>query len=140
MVNLCDHEKLAGGGCMWMVLSAWTCYNCFLVGIASALVLFVSTAAAGSGIPQVKCFLNGVQIPGVVRLKTLLAKAVGVACSVGGGLSAGKEGPMIHSGAVVAAGISQGRCISLPFDLGIWEYFRNDREKRDFVSAGAAAG
>jgi chloride channel 7 len=60
---------------------------------------------------------------------------------------------MIHSGAVVAAGISQGRCISLPFDLHvscfnylflcnaqIWEYFRNDREKRDFVSAGAAAG
>lgn len=42
------------------------------------------------GIPQVKCFLNGVQIPGVVRLKTLLVKSFGVACSVGGGLSAGK--------------------------------------------------
>lgn len=37
-----------------------------------------------------KCFLNGVQIPGVVRLKTLIVKAIGVACSVGGGLSAGK--------------------------------------------------
>lgn len=47
---------------------------------------------------------------------------------------------MIHSGGVVAAGISQGRCHSLPFDLHIFEYFRNDREKRDFVSAGAAAG
>lgn len=37
-----------------------------------------------------KCFLNGVQIPGVVRLKTLFAKAFGVACTVAGGLSAGK--------------------------------------------------
>lgn len=37
-----------------------------------------------------KCFLNGIQIPGVVRLKTLIAKSVGVACTVAGGLSAGK--------------------------------------------------
>jgi hypothetical protein len=43
---------------------------------------------------------------------------------------------MIHSGAVIAAGISQGRCISLPIDTGLFKYFRNDREKRDFVSAG----
>lgn len=47
---------------------------------------------------------------------------------------------MIHSGGVVAAGVSQGRCFSIPLDLKIFHYFRNDREKRDFVSAGAAAG
>lgn len=29
-------------------------------------------------------------MPGVVRLKTLIAKAFGVACTVAGGLSAGK--------------------------------------------------
>lgn len=84
---------------------------------------------------------------------------------------------MIHSGAVVAAGVSQGRSTSLKKDfkvitltlmylylvpcqtsfvkqhkelpgllvmlwvsLQIFEYFRRDTEKRDFVSAGAAAG
>ncbi|CAH2307794.1 H(+) Cl(-) exchange transporter 7 [Pelobates cultripes] len=57
-----------------------------------------------------------------------------------GGLAVGKEGPMIHSGAVVAAGISQGRSTSLKRDFKIFEYFRRDTEKRDFVSAGAAAG
>lgn len=77
-------------GCTWIILWVWTFYNCSLVAIASLFVLLVSPVAIGSGIPQIKCFLNGVQLPGVVRLKTLIAKAIGVACSVGGGLAAGK--------------------------------------------------
>ncbi|KAG8292291.1 H(+)/Cl(-) exchange transporter 7 [Homalodisca vitripennis] len=48
---------------------------------------------------------------------------------------------MIHSGAVVAAGISQGKSTTFSFlDLSIFTYFREDHEKRDFVSGGAAAG
>jgi H+/Cl- antiporter ClcA len=53
-----------------------------------------------------------------------------------------KKGPMVHSGSVVASLISQGQ-------TGFWKTertfeelseFRNDREKRDFVACGAAAG
>lgn len=66
------------------------------------LVLYVSERSAGSGIPLIKSYLNGVHIPGVVTLKTLISKSFGVACSVAGGLAVGKEGPMIHSGAAVA--------------------------------------
>lgn len=75
---------------MYMVFLAWVLFNSFLVSIAAVLVIFISPVAAGSGIPQIKCFLNGVRIPNVVRLKTLIAKVIGVACSVGGGLAAGK--------------------------------------------------
>uniref|UniRef100_H3D233 Chloride channel protein n=1 Tax=Tetraodon nigroviridis TaxID=99883 RepID=H3D233_TETNG len=115
--------------------------NCWLIMFSSLGVCFPSPIAAGSGIPQIKCYLNGVKIPRVVRLKTLLVKVFGVICSVVGGLAVGKEGPMIHSGAVVAAGVSQGRSTSLKRDFNyIFEYFRRDTEKRDFVSAGAAAG
>lgn len=46
--------------------------------------------AAGSGIPQVKCYLNGVKVPRVVRIKTLIVKAVGVITAVVGGLAGGK--------------------------------------------------
>ncbi|EJW85666.1 chloride channel protein 7 [Wuchereria bancrofti] len=140
LLNFCEKRMEVGGGCIWTVEFAWICYNCILITISACLVIFLSPIAAGSGISQVKCFLNGVEIPGVVRLKTLFAKAFGVACTVAGGLSAGKEGPMIHSGAVVAAGISQGKCVTFSLDFHIFEQFRNDREKRDFVSAGAAAG
>lgn len=51
---------------------------------------------AGSGIPLVKCYLNGIKIPKVVRLKTLVVKAIGVITSVTGGLAGGKEGPMVR--------------------------------------------
>lgn len=47
---------------------------------------------------------------------------------------------MIHSGAVVAAGISQGKSTTLKRDFKIFRYFREDHEKRDFVAGGAAAG
>jgi H+/Cl- antiporter ClcA len=51
-----------------------------------------------------------------------------------------QEGPMIHSGAVVAAGISQGKSTTFNKDFKIFESFRDDHEKRDFVVGGAAAG
>ena len=47
---------------------------------------------------------------------------------------------MIHSGAVVAAGISQGKSTTFNKDLRFFQYFREDHEKRDFVSGGAACG
>ena len=75
-----------------------------------------------------------------MRLKTLIVKAVGVVTSVVGGLAGGKEGPMVHCGAVIAAGISQGKSTSFNKDFNIFRYFRDDHEKRDFVVCGAAAG
>ena len=67
--------------------------------------------------------------------------------SVAGGLLVGKEGPMIHSGAIIGAGVPQFRTFAVPKALRDWKIFnypitlfRNDKDKRDFVSAGAAAG
>ncbi|MEQ2235884.1 H(+)/Cl(-) exchange transporter 7 [Ilyodon furcidens] len=128
----------AGGLCISLIL--WAVLNSSFVMLGAIMVAFFEPIAAGSGIPQIKCYLNGIKIPRVVRLKTLVIKVCGVICSVVGGLAVGKEGPMIHSGAVVAAGVSQGRSTSLKRDFKIFEYFRRDTEKRDFVSAGAAAG
>ncbi|XP_008413938.1 H(+)/Cl(-) exchange transporter 7 isoform X2 [Poecilia reticulata] len=132
--------KFTEAGGLSISLLLWAALNSFCVMFGAIIVAFFEPIAAGSGIPQIKCFLNGVKIPRVVRLKTLVVKVVGVIFSVVGGLAVGKEGPMIHSGAVLAAGVSQGRSTSLKRDFKIFEYFRRDTEKRDFVSAGAAAG
>ncbi|KYQ58999.1 H(+)/Cl(-) exchange transporter 7 [Trachymyrmex zeteki] len=127
-------------GCLWLPYMTWLVLNIVPVFIGAVLVSYIEPVAAGSGIPQVKCYLNGVKIPRVVRIKTLAVKTIGVICTVVGGLAGGKEGPMIHSGAVIAAGISQGKSTTFKKDLKIFEYFREDHEKREFVSGGAASG
>ncbi|KAG9396871.1 Chloride channel, voltage gated [Carpediemonas membranifera] len=119
-------------------------FNCGLVATATYFVARIEPCAAGSGIPEIKSYLNGVRIPMVVRLRTAMSKVVGVLFSVAGGLCVGKEGPMIHTGAIVGAGISQGKSIDMPLvhriPMAFLKPFRNDHEKRDFVSCGAAAG
>lgn len=46
--------------------------------------------ATGAGIPPVKCYLNGIKIPRLTRLKTLVVKIIGVICTILGGLWGGK--------------------------------------------------
>jgi chloride channel 7 len=123
----------------WCIL---TTINLTFVGIASLVVVYIAPIASGSGIPEIKCLLNGIKIPHVVRVKTLFAKVAGVIFSVSGGLPIGKEGPMIHSGAIVGAGLSQGKSTTCGYDTGFSKLsmFRNDREKSDFITCGTAAG
>lgn len=126
--------------CMFPGFLLWASWNGISVLFGSLLVTYVAPISAGSGIPVVKCYLNGVKIPGVVHFKTYMAKILGVISSVVGGLAAGKEGPFIHCGAALGAGISQGKSASFNLDTRLFKSFRNDRDKRDFVSAGASAG
>ncbi|CAF3399220.1 unnamed protein product [Rotaria sp. Silwood1] len=125
--------------CLFKPYLTWISINISMVLVAGFLILW-EPVARGSGIPQVKCYLNGIAIPHVLRLKALIAKVLGVIFAVSGGLAVGKEGPMIHSGAIIAGGISQGKSSSLNIDFHILKHFRTDKHKRDFVSAGAAAG
>lgn len=70
-------------------------------------MVYYEPMAAGSGIPEVKCYLNGLSIPRLLEMKTLICKAIGIIFACSAGLPLGKEGPMVHIGAIVAAGISQ---------------------------------
>lgn len=63
--------------------------------ISSYVTSYYAPTAAGSGIPEVKAILNGVNLRDVLHLWTLLVKFVGVTLAVAGGLCLGIEGPLV---------------------------------------------
>lgn len=59
-------------------------YQTILAALSTAFV-YIAPNSAGSGIPEIKCILNGVDLPEVTSLKTGICKVLGVICSVSAG-------------------------------------------------------
>jgi H+/Cl- antiporter ClcA len=49
--------------------------------------------AAASGLPQLKAYLNGLRVPGLLRFHTLITKVVGITLVVSMGLPMGEINP-----------------------------------------------
>lgn len=58
---------------------------------------FWAPAAAAAGVSLVMAYLNGVAIPELLSLRTLIAKFIGTCCSVGANMTLGPEAPMVHT-------------------------------------------
>ena len=69
-----------------------------------------------------------------------IMQVLGSIGSVAGGLYVGKEGPLVHTGACIAALLSQGGSKRYYVTWRWLRYFKNDRDRRDLVTCGAAAG
>ena len=52
----------------------------------------------------------------------------------------GKEGPMVHTGACIASLLGQGGSRKYHLTWTWLRYFKNDRDRRDLITCGAAAG
>ncbi|KAL2634106.1 hypothetical protein R1flu_005585 [Riccia fluitans] len=114
--------------------------NAVLILLGSMLCVYVSPAAAGSGIPEVKAYLNGVDAPNIFSPQTLLVKVLGCICTVSGGLIVGKEGPLVHVGSCLASILGQGGSKKYHLTWKWLRHFKNDRDRRDLVTCGSAAG
>lgn len=117
-------------------------FICLFYAFISGMFCWFEPNAAGSGIPEIKAYLNGVNRNRLVRIGVLVSKVLGMCFSCAASLPIGKEGPMIHAGSIVGAAVSQGKTTFFGYDTS-WSKFqdlRNDRSKRDFVTFGAAAG
>ncbi|XP_057762546.1 chloride channel protein CLC-c-like [Arachis stenosperma] len=114
--------------------------NVVLAAAAGALCAFISPAAAGSGIPEVKAYLNGVDSHSILAPSTLFVKIIGSILGVSSGFVVGKEGPMVHTGACLASLLGQGGSRKYGLTWSWLRYFKNDRDRRDLITCGAAAG
>lgn len=65
---------------------------------------------------------------------------IGSITAVSGSLLVGKAGPMIHTGASVAALLGQGGSKKYGLTWKWLRFFKNDRDRRDLVTFGTAAG
>jgi chloride channel 7 len=91
----------------YAIMIEFTIYNAALALMSAFLCIFFAPNAVGSGIPEVKAYLNGVCVESFADLPVFLTKIVGTICSVSSGLIVGPEGPLVHIGAIVGQGITK---------------------------------
>jgi chloride channel 7 len=118
-------------------------YNMLLIIVAGVLTVCAGSSAAGDGVAEVKAYLNGSHIRGCFHIRAILVKFVGTILASAAGLACGPEGPMIHIGAGIAYSVTCVDSLSavLPaLTPSILARFTNDRDRREFIAAGAGAG
>ncbi|KAH9499720.1 hypothetical protein Btru_077658 [Bulinus truncatus] len=127
-------ERLAEG---WAYCAG---YSMLFSIFSAAIVVLWRPSAGGSGMPEVTGFLNGTRVRGIFSVRTLIAKFLSCVTAIGCGMPIGPEGPMIHMGAIIGAGLSQLSGHLNKVKLTFFERFRNPEDKRNFITAGVAAG
>ena len=135
-------DSLFNSSSFWLALIVFV-FICLIFSlIAAIMVIYIAPLGAGSGIPELKSYLNGVRVPGFLAINSLFVKAIGVAFSISAGLICGKQGPMIHAGAIVGAGLSQAASSRFKWRLSsnVFKFLRTEAWKRDFTAVGAAVG
>jgi len=121
-----------GGQSFWLSWFLWLIYSCFFALISCASVLFISPHAAGSGIPEMRCILSGIEIRRYLSIRTLIAKVVGFISAYVAGFSIGKEGPFVHISSMICRQMTR-----IPFFERI---HKNDATYLEMLSAACASG
>lgn len=129
------HEDIRAG---YLIL--FVSVNLLAVLISAALVLFISPLAAGSGIPNMFAYVNGVEMPEFLNLRVALAKVPGSILAVTGGLCIGKEGPLLHVGSIIATWLGSTKLFKSLRRSREQEPLTYERHARELVACGIAAG
>jgi chloride channel 2 len=90
----------AGGGTPvdFLLLLAFRVAGCVA---AVFCTMTIAPFAAGSGIPELRCILSGIDLQEHMRLRTLVAKVVGLVIMAGVGMPIGREGPLVHIAGII---------------------------------------
>lgn len=60
----------------YLAFAAFACCNLILASAAAILCAYIAPAAAGSGIPEVKAYLNGIDAHSILAPSTLFVKVI----------------------------------------------------------------
>jgi H+/Cl- antiporter ClcA len=80
----------------------WLGHTLLFLGLAVFFTKVISIHAIGSGTPEMKAILSGVHLKQYLKLKTLIAKCLGLVCAIGSGCVIGEEGPYVHIASIIA--------------------------------------
>ena len=81
-------------------------------GLAAGLTVYLGPGAMGSGIAELIGYFNGINLPGLLTIPSLIVKIFGTSLGVAASLAIGKEGPLAHIGAIVGHMV-----LYMPFDF-----------------------
>lgn len=120
------------------LLAAWAFYaGCaaLCVGATAAYVLRVAPMSRGSGIPELKGYLNGNRQRGLFHWRTFVGRSVGICLVITATMPFGREGPSVHIGACAASAALN----AVPWRARLgWQ--PSPEERRQILQLGSAAG
>lgn len=113
-------------------IGLWVATSIFFALLSTMACGWIAPTAQGSGVPEVKTILAGINYFGYLTPRTLVAKFIGMATIQAAGFSIGFQGPMIHISAIIADQV-----VRFPF---FREFFYNGFIRRQLLTASVACG
>ena len=97
------HRSLRSAtGMFWVDCTLWSGARMVMVLLAVFSTAKISPRAAGSGIPEMKCILAGMNLDMHMGWSTAIAKVIGLVLMCGAGMPVGREGPLVHIAGIIA--------------------------------------
>ncbi|XP_045912443.1 chloride channel K [Micropterus dolomieu] len=86
----------------------WTLYPACLCAVASSFSHNICPFSTGSGIPEVRTMLAGIEMPHYLSITNMFTKFLGLICTLAAGSTVflGKVGPFVHLSTMVGAYLS----------------------------------
>ena len=86
-------------------IALWVVSSVVLALLSTLACDLISVYAQGSGIPEVKTILSGINFYKYLELKTFFAKIIGMILIQSAGFLIGFQGPVIHCSCIIADNI-----------------------------------
>nr|CAH7729648.1 unnamed protein product [Callosobruchus chinensis] len=136
-ISVCDNARL------WLFrdlttnpaaqYTAWVSLPVCLILFSTGFVQIVAPQSIGSGIPEMKTILRGVALKEYLTFRTLVAKIVGLAATLGSGMPLGKEGPFVHIASISATLLSK-------LVTGFQGIYENENRTTEMLASACAVG